>query len=815
MAGFLTGLGQAISGGLKGWERASQWEREEAAARYAEEARNQNRETWAREARVRERNKEFKLGDPVLDDPDGEGGDVPAAPEPAQQVAADTPSTEARGPAPVAAPVPIQAALPLTDTQKAAASVAPAATGLPATPAAAAPAATPAPVDPLDEPVTVPDRLLGTPTNTTKRRTRPANDFDVAMRRYDNFMEEGMTTEATAVMQAYATKDKAKLEEADRQYESGMNMFIASGGQDRTGLDRANRLNPIGVDLDMRMDPSGSGRIAVGMNMRGTKGPGMFRGPDGEMAKDPIYMDPREAMVLAKGIGNGGTLAALNMIVELRSKVQGIQAQKQGMQVQLTQVAQNAYQLYLNAKKEATDSGGVAPNINDFMAGLTVPDQQALRAKVAGEAPTQGLPGGTGGTGGRGGGGFLDTLAQVESGDRNIPSGVDSDVAGPGTKSQGHFQINTPTWRDFAGKAGVDIKQYPNAMSAPREVQAQVASVIPFKRFGPRTQRMMTEKYGPLDRNATVGTLAARYGGGGGGGGTSGTGTGLPTTSTATTPTPTPTPYSNLDIKPDPKFADATQYNTKPKMDEGVKTLQAQAASTGANARQAVFAKATTEGRAVDDTVQAEANAAYKNGYTNHIANALNMMSEGDRRLMTPMLLPNAAASKDTGAFGGPSKESKAAGNRFAVQPFPDAVRMLRELTAIQGKDIGYVGPEQRKRLDAWNWLREHDPNYANRLAREAKKLGPVKGEEGANPAARKANNVFAAGDYADAQAKMQLITPFLYSGAAAPKRVKTLLAQFDELRKLDPDYAFRLETTARKALGPTASNPMALGLPM
>ena len=109
--------------------------------------------------------------------------------------------------------------------------------------------------------------------------------------------------------------------------------------------------------------------------------------------------------------------------------------------------------------------------------------------------------------------GFLDTLAQIESGNRNIPSGVDPDVAGPGTKSQGYWQINTPTWRDFAPKAGVDLAMYPNAMAAPREVQQQVAGVIPFARFGPRTVRMMQDRYGALDRNLTLSALASRYGG--------------------------------------------------------------------------------------------------------------------------------------------------------------------------------------------------------------------------------------------------------------------------------------------------------------
>jgi hypothetical protein len=128
--------------------------------------------------------------------------------------------------------------------------------------------------------------------------------------------------------------------------------------------------------------------------------------------------------------------------------------------------------------------------------------------------------------------GFLDTLAQIESANRNIPSGVDPDVAGPGTKSQGYFQINTPTWRDFAPKAGVDLSQYPAAMAAPREVQAQVAGYIPFGRFGPRTQRMMADRYGgPLNRNLTVAELAARYGGTGGG--TVPAGSGVPTVAVA------------------------------------------------------------------------------------------------------------------------------------------------------------------------------------------------------------------------------------------------------------------------------------------
>ena len=124
---------------------------------------------------------------------------------------------------------------------------------------------------------------------------------------------------------------------------------------------------------------------------------------------------------------------------------------------------------------------------------------------------------GTGGAGAGGGGGsFMDALASIESGDKNIVSGTDKDSKGltlaqggnPAEISQGNFQINTPTWRDFAKQGGVDVNQYPNAMSAPRAVQAQVASVIPFNRFGPRTQTLMRSRFGPLDTSQTVGALA-------------------------------------------------------------------------------------------------------------------------------------------------------------------------------------------------------------------------------------------------------------------------------------------------------------------
>jgi hypothetical protein len=140
---------------------------------------------------------------------------------------------------------------------------------------------------------------------------------------------------------------------------------------------------------------------------------------------------------------------------------------------------------------------------------------QSLLDSVTGTVPPADSSATSGGGGG-GGGSFLSALAEIESGDKNIVSGVDTDSQGRTAAqggnaseiSQGHFQIQTATWRDFAKQAGIDINQYPNAMSAPREVQAQVASVIPFSRFGPRTQKLMRDRFGDFDSNQTVGVLA-------------------------------------------------------------------------------------------------------------------------------------------------------------------------------------------------------------------------------------------------------------------------------------------------------------------
>jgi hypothetical protein len=65
----------------------------------------------------------------------------------------------------------------------------------------------------------------------------------------------------------------------------------------------------------------------------------------------------------------------------------------------------------------------------------------------------------------------LDIIEQRESGGKNVPNYK----YGPGFTASGYYQMINPTWRRWAKDAGIDISQYPTAMSAPRELQRAVA----------------------------------------------------------------------------------------------------------------------------------------------------------------------------------------------------------------------------------------------------------------------------------------------------------------------------------------------------
>jgi hypothetical protein len=101
--------------------------------------------------------------------------------------------------------------------------------------------------------------------------------------------------------------------------------------------------------------------------------------------------------------------------------------------------------------------------------------------------------------------GFRGELINAESSGQNVTNQAEG--------AEGFYQITGPTWADFAPRAGVDLKQYPSAISAPYDVQSKVADVIPMGRWGPRTQKILAAKYGVLDPSQPMGAFAQRFGG--------------------------------------------------------------------------------------------------------------------------------------------------------------------------------------------------------------------------------------------------------------------------------------------------------------
>lgn len=76
-------------------------------------------------------------------------------------------------------------------------------------------------------------------------------------------------------------------------------------------------------------------------------------------------------------------------------------------------------------------------------------------------------------------------ISHFESGDRNVFNYL-HDTAPNYYTAGGYYQIVDSTWREGAKAAGVDTSQYPTAISAPRQVQDQVARALYDRyQFGP------------------------------------------------------------------------------------------------------------------------------------------------------------------------------------------------------------------------------------------------------------------------------------------------------------------------------------------
>jgi hypothetical protein len=107
--------------------------------------------------------------------------------------------------------------------------------------------------------------------------------------------------------------------------------------------------------------------------------------------------------------------------------------------------------------KAAAGAGQVAPNFTP--ASFTLPPVAA----PASSAPPQ--------SGGFEGSPAGQRIIGAESGNRNIPNYRYD----PTHTAGGYFQITDTNWQHYAPQIGIDLKQYPNAMSAPENLQGQVA----------------------------------------------------------------------------------------------------------------------------------------------------------------------------------------------------------------------------------------------------------------------------------------------------------------------------------------------------
>jgi len=104
-----------------------------------------------------------------------------------------------------------------------------------------------------------------------------------------------------------------------------------------------------------------------------------------------------------------------------------------------------------------------------------------------------------------------DFLADVESGNRNISQQVEDKNSKAGNPGEGYAQIIPPTWRLYAPAAGIDLKKFPTPMSASRDDQLKVASLIPLNQFGPRTQEAFKARYPGVDLATPIGSIDTHY----------------------------------------------------------------------------------------------------------------------------------------------------------------------------------------------------------------------------------------------------------------------------------------------------------------
>lgn len=189
-------------------------------------------------------------------------------------------------------------------------------------------------------------------------------------------------------------------------------------------------------------------------------------------------------------------------IEALRGKRGELQAGIEAEQARARVIAEANRQLRDTAR-ELKDAGGLI-GLSPFARSLQEARNQSRR-----EAETLGSGTGSSYRGSLTRDQLLDLIEQKESRGRNVPNYK----FGPGFTAQGHFQITNSTWRDIAKTAGIDLGQYPNAMSAPYAVQRSAASALIDTRgvqpWAPHNPALRSALGGAANDNGSAGANAA------------------------------------------------------------------------------------------------------------------------------------------------------------------------------------------------------------------------------------------------------------------------------------------------------------------
>jgi hypothetical protein len=102
----------------------------------------------------------------------------------------------------------------------------------------------------------------------------------------------------------------------------------------------------------------------------------------------------------------------------------------------------------------------------------------------------------------------LGIIEQQESGGQNILTAIPAAPGAGANTASGYYQIINGTWQKYAPQAGINVAQYPTAMSDPSLAdQTAVASLIPLNQWAPSTVAAVQAQYPGVNTSLPVGQL--------------------------------------------------------------------------------------------------------------------------------------------------------------------------------------------------------------------------------------------------------------------------------------------------------------------